>query len=136
MENMNNLCGCSQQKLASRSTEENLNECRQCGILISCPYPQTAMLKMAKDATEESESPLNLKEIAMQSHDFAEFHQTMNALVDKHQPSTNHDFSFHEHAEKQEPQFRRPNKNVNLQALARESLYFGEFHAKTQTQDE
>jgi len=134
---MNNLCGCRPELLSSRTVEENFADCRICGIKTTCPYPREALLKMAKSAIEEDSSE-NLQDLARQSASFSAFHEKTTRKQDKldREPSNDHNFSFHEHVEKQEPQFRRPNKNVNLQALARESLYFGEFHAKTQTQDE
>ena len=131
MENLNfKLCGCSQQKLEGRSTEENLQECRVCGIQTTCPYPHEALLKMAKEAEEQDateEQDVNLQDLARQSHDFADFHQKTTHKQDKLDREPDRILE----QTQQQDRLHKPQKK-NLQDIARRSMTFSDYHEQAQ----
>ena len=114
--NSNNICGCRPEKLANRSTEENLQECYVCGILKSCPYPKLVADEMVKCVSEEPTQ--NIQDSAKQSVTFSDFREKTSEKQDKLQ---------------RQPQ----NKGKSIKQLSRESLYFDEFREKErQIEDE
>lgn len=71
---------CKPEKLQARIVEENLAECAICGIAKTCPYPNSiTFLKLSKSDSNE-ESTQNLKELAINSHDFADFNERTKRL--------------------------------------------------------
>jgi hypothetical protein len=107
------LIGCSKAELASRTIEENLALCAQCGILSTCPYPASVTTKMVKSATEEKP---NLKKQASESATFAEFHGKHTQNIPRN--------TLQETFTKRQTS-RRTKKN--LKEIARDSLSFTDY---------
>jgi hypothetical protein len=116
------LCACSPEKLNSHTVEENLKDCVDCGIVKTCPYPNSIALLMKSTKTDtenqiqaqSSDGDPDLQKIASESMTFSDFHERVDRLHRESKRKLNQHFTK-----------KAPRKT--LTQIAQESLTFGEY---------
>jgi hypothetical protein len=117
-----NLCGCSEAELNSRTVEENLKICKDCGFLNGCSYPRSVAMGMVKSDASTPTDKLNLKKLASESMDFKQFHDNSHPQNRLHQPIARPTDSNSYYTKTQ-----KPSKNKNLKEIARTALNMDDY---------